>query len=1586
MDGSDNPRASSFGKVLAKTKEEESTDTATDDLETAELDSEVDYEDIYDESEYETDDEDGSESEYDSDEAGNSAFDYNARGELMLPNLSRLSRTRVSRNRHKLFRGRVLHLSDLVYPLVAHDKESSMSVPDLPGLRLLSIPDLVKEIEEARNLGLTAFMIHPHVDKSLRSEFADEGLNPDGLLPRAINAVKEAFPDVQVFADASVAHFSLDGHDGLVEPETDSIANDVSVSQVAKQVTTLASAGCDVVGLNDTLDGSVGVARDALDFEGFTDVSLMSRAAKFNSVLMQQQRALLGVAPSDNVRPETYLHDVALPDEPILKGVQDVDDGADMVAVEPATTFVDVIRNLKDRLRTPVVAFHTTGEYRALKAAAAAGVFDERAAALETLRGLRRAGADVIISSFSKDVAQWLLEDMQTNGMENRSELLPENPHIVRGRLDNGLEYTLLPNSNHCDRFEAYLEVLSGSADELEHQRGIAHFCEHVTYMGSRKRDCLVGRDVRTNAFTDFHHTVFYASCPSVMDGCSGKGESLERALSALVDVVEAPTQFSTSRVEKERQAILSEARIINTLEYRKNCATVQALHAETRLSRRFPIGDLARLGEYTVNDLLDYHRVHYRPSNLRLFVVGDLDVSDAEYSIRRIFSGMKEHTDEVDRHLKLNADIYRGTVKETRRGLPPARHEWDQPGPKAHVWQNDQIKNLSLEIAKKIPIPTMLNRTDIWKSVVMKLAYRILTLNFDILQRGTGAIESVETNDYDCTNEGCRVRSFELHCVPYQWRAALTAAIAQVKCLATQGTTPELFKIVKESMLHDCARSDTTKSENRDLISGLMEATTCGRTLMLPEVEKEIVVDILSRVHIDDVNEMAYKLFPWASGKNFVGINLICSTPPPDPSIGFDGVGEELILDAFEKECKEPLTASALHPEVNTPSKLLTDEERSEVINSRPYGHDPGFVNDPMLPKERYACLQESKEELLRSLAVVGDLKHVATRYVDSLRDSISCRSDVEHISENKPAPPEFSKLSEHLVNHSRHSPDQSYVGRYTNALAELRKPLASTLPPDSLLYESRPGPSGIHLLTLNNSIRVNLHVGDEDQLAIKAIIPVEYDYSNLASLRRRKLELLLAATTMMEGGAMGSLSRLQVEMFCTQHLMDVQISANEDYFSIEMSFPYGCTGRRENNLESALQILYAVLQYHKLEPDAFVRAKEKLRRDRNAYAQDLQSFGTGDLVSSMSDGKLSYHDLDYDALGSATLADVQGTFDGIFKRGVVEVSLSGAVDIREAKSLLVQYLGTIQLPEYSTAPRDRFVLWSKDYGVDVAVGSPDAVGLDDLGAGHPSIDPQGQVESTTTTVSDENSEENFVPLENQHRLILVPDNQERAMVLLGGYAPNASGIMPDGTHMADMLHLSLSEAMECDVNAQNAEKLIRTVKELWLHPAFPRAACALIQEILTNRAFTVLRAEKHLTYESNVDFVLYDVQFAGYFVISVHSSFDKSEAILAETRRVLADIRSGDRPILEQHLIRARDQVLARLRKDRTTNRHWIGELLGMQSRRLPLKNSLFTTEFDRVLQRVTLDDIQLLFSSDVFGFDEKHLWSRIVHTTVA
>lgn len=478
----------------------------------------------------------------------------------------------------------------------------------------------------------------------------------------------------------------------------------------------------------------------------------------------------------------------------------------------------------------------------------------------------------------------------------------------------------------------------------------------------------------------------------------------------------------------------------------------------------------------------------------------------------------------------------------------------------------------------------------------------------------------------------------------------------------------------------------------------------------------------------------------------------------------GYDGVGEAIVADVFERECREKLTAAAAHPVVNTPSKLLSEDEKEEIFNRKPYGEEPGFVTKPMLPKEAYPKVEESREEVLRSLAVDGDLKCLAERQIDGLRDSFKLRSEIEHISENKPAPPELSRLGEKLLEKTKHMTKETERGKYSNALSEMTKPIGSTIDPSDILYESKPGPAGIHLLTLKNSIRVNMRLDEIEQVSIKAVIPIDYDYTNTEAVLRKKKNLLIGAAAMMEGGAMGSLSRLQVEMFCTQHLLDVLISANEDFFSIEMLFPYN-KRNKSNNLENALQILNALIQNHRIEVDAFTRGLEKIKRDRNLYMQDLQAYGTGDLVSTMSEGKLTYHALDFSALNNIKLEDVQATLDSIFKRGAVEISIAGDMDMQDAKSLLVKYIGTIQLPELKTPSADQYALWR------------DIFTLDGEKLEEPPDPPKP---------------------EEQHRLIMVPDNQERAMVLVGGYAPNASGILPDGTHIADLLHVTLIEALE--------------------------------------------------------------------------------------------------------------------------------------------------------------------------------------------
>jgi hypothetical protein len=181
-----------------------------------------------------------------------------------------------------------------------------------------------------------------------------------------------------------------------------------------------------------------------------------------------------------------------------------------------------------------------------------------------------------------------------------RKTPIPQHPRIMTGTLPNGLEYSILPNSNPAGRFECHLEIFAGSADELQSQQGMAHMCEHVSYMGSRKRERLFGSSSQTNAQTDFHHTVYWAGCPTLQPS-TGK-PMLPLALDALLDVMEA--KFEPSRVEKERSAILSEAAMVNTIDYRVEVQLLSALHAENRLHRRFPIGLIDQISSWTSEEV----------------------------------------------------------------------------------------------------------------------------------------------------------------------------------------------------------------------------------------------------------------------------------------------------------------------------------------------------------------------------------------------------------------------------------------------------------------------------------------------------------------------------------------------------------------------------------------------------------------------------------------------------------------------------------------------------------------------------------------------------------------------------------------------------------------------------------------------------------------------------------------------------------------------------------------------------------------------------------------------------------------------
>jgi len=269
-----------------------------------------------------------------------------------------------------------------------------------------------------------------------------------------------------------------------------------------------------------------------------------------------------------------------------------------------------------------------------------------------------------------------------TNQITGDDGTLLMHPNVKSGVLKNGLSYIILPNKSPPGRFEAHLQVFSGSGDELEQQQGIAHLTEHVAYMGSRKRERLFGTGSQTNAYTDFHHTVFYAACPTKTP--RGNVDMLPMALDALCDVMEA--RVESNRLEKERQAVLSEMTMVNTIEYRVECQILSTLHRENRLAKRFPIGKETLIRNWTTKDVKTWHRTHYRPDNVLLYLVGDIVPEDAERVINETFGHLtaeKQATEMEDSvkpeaSLLANAVINTNTVKAKMSWhYPPVVHDW---------------------------------------------------------------------------------------------------------------------------------------------------------------------------------------------------------------------------------------------------------------------------------------------------------------------------------------------------------------------------------------------------------------------------------------------------------------------------------------------------------------------------------------------------------------------------------------------------------------------------------------------------------------------------------------------------------------------------------------------------------------------------------------------------------------------------------------------------------------------------------------------------------------------------------------------
>ncbi|MGI9952949.1 porphobilinogen synthase [Moorellaceae bacterium AZ2] len=318
----------------------------------------------------------------------------------------RLRRLRYNPVLRSMVRETEVGVKDLIYPLfVTAGRDVKNPVPSMPGVYQLSRDNLLKEAEEVVGLGIPAVLLFGVPEPEEKDEVASPAYAPDGIVQEAVRVLKKEFPGLMVITDVCLCEYTSHGHCGLVDGGV--ILNDPTLELLARTALSHVEAGADMVAPSDMMDGRVAAIRRKLDAHGFTETPILSYAAKYASAFYGPFREAAASAPQFGDR-RTYQMDPANSQEALREVAQDLEEGADIIMVKPALSYLDIIRRVKDHFNCPLAAYNVSGEYAMIKAAGLHGWISEREVVLEVLTSIKRAGADMIITYFAKDVARWL--------------------------------------------------------------------------------------------------------------------------------------------------------------------------------------------------------------------------------------------------------------------------------------------------------------------------------------------------------------------------------------------------------------------------------------------------------------------------------------------------------------------------------------------------------------------------------------------------------------------------------------------------------------------------------------------------------------------------------------------------------------------------------------------------------------------------------------------------------------------------------------------------------------------------------------------------------------------------------------------------------------------------------------------------------------------------------------------------------------------------------------------------------------------------------------------------------------------------
>ena len=1108
---------------------------------------------------------------------------------------------------------------------------------------------------------------------------------------------------------------------------------------------------------------------------------------------------------------------------------------------------------------------------------------------------------------------------------------LENHPNLHIGKLSNGLRYVILPNASPPNRFEAHLEVHAGSVDELEDEQGIAHLVEHCTFLGSKRRESLLGTGARSNAYTDFHHTVFHVHAPHA--NANNGRPMLPAVLDALTEIGFEP-EMLPARIEKERKAVTAEAQMMNTIEYRVDCQLLQYLHWENALGCRFPIGKMDQVQRWTRDEVYSFWQKHYYPENATLYVVGDVDVAETERLIEENFNRVPARAggaraakdDGLDAGVLAdgadrgddgdNGDddeaSRRPDLRETNKGLllerahlspaglirPPVEHQWGcepviQTGFQApiSVFRHRLLQLFQLSIFCKLPIQPMKTLDDLKRAFMVRVMLSVM--QFRINARYVAAdppFIGIELDHSDSGREGCAVSTLTITSEPKDWRGAVQVAIQEVRRLQQHGVTAAELERYKSALLRDSEQlaegADSVPS--LDNLEFVMESMALGHAVIEQRQAHEYLLQLADTITPEEVSAICKSILSFTSHYgNEAGLLQEYQADPskwatPGPSIATAVVA---CLPTFMDASGQSSGAAA---PMQRGASMATTQHVDPASMDAAALDDTGSDEEPPEGAVRFEI---NENEILEALCEQG-LEIEALEDVDVPDSLVSDEDAMALVARLNPA---FVPVDASSDARTAADPDTGVVRR-----------------------------------RLSNGIMVNYRKTDNEPMGAMVRVVA----AGGRALEERGVVgpdghgvIAVGTRTLSESGTVGDWDRAQVELFCISRLINCVLEANEEFICMDFHFAVG-----DGGMAAVLQLLHLFLEAPRWEEAAMERSKQMYVSHYRALPKSLERATADRIMQSMLGPDRRFRDPSSDEIAMLTLDSMKEEVLKQLHAGNLEISIVGDFDEAELEQSILMYLGTVE-------PK-------------------------------PSLPLAGDAIAQCPTVCNP-------ALDERHQVWHLKDSDERACAYIAGVAPCRWGEFGRQQEpLVPMDAASIPSPPPPLAPGATEEEVDRNRELRRQHPLYASATLGLLSEMINSRLFTTVRDTLGLTYDVSFELSLFDRLPTGWFYVNVTSTPQKIKDAMMASMRVL---RSGSiQPFTSRDLLRAKRTLITRHESDLKDNGYWLALLTHIQSPAVPLKSVECLRDLTAMYESITVEDVYEAYNH--FDFSDEATFTCI------